>query len=501
MHQQTLANAAAVFLAALPAAQAGMYTKKSPVLQLNSKNYDSLINKSNHTSVSLLVLFLCLAFMLMNAVFQIVEFYAPWCGHCKSLKPAYEKAATQLEGLAKVAAIDCDEESNKQLCGSMGVQGFPTLKIVRPGKKAGRPVVEDYQGARTASGIAEAVAAKIPNHVTRVADKDLDKFLTGSDKPKALLFTDKGTTSALLRSLAIDFLSVIDVAQVRNKEKDAVAKFGVTKFPTLVLVPADSGKDHVVYDGEINKKGMLEFLKQAGEPNPDPAPASKKAKKDTKKKKDDKKETKDKKKEKKDDKKDDKKKDEEEEKAADEEPKEAPIQDEAPENPFARLAIIDIAATYNDLADKCLQAKSSTCVLAFLPSTPNAPGAREAEKAVMALTELNTKYRDGHRQTFPFVGVPDLIEGVADIKKALGLTQHVDIVAINARRKWLRRYEGDLSLRDIEAWVDKIRMGEGEKEKLPASIIANKAEEKKADKAEDKKDDDKTDKEEGHDEL
>lgn len=387
-----------------------------------------------------------------------------------------------------MAAIDCDEESNKQLCGSMGVQGFPTLKIVRPGKKAGRPVVEDYQGARTASGIAEAVAAKIPNHVTRVADKDLDKFLAGSDKPKALLFTDKGTTSALLRSLAIDFLSVIDVAQVRNKEKDAVAKFGVTKFPTLVLVPAD-GKDHVVYDGEINKKGMVEFLKQAGEPNPDPAPATKKAKKDTKKK--DKKEDK---KEKKDD-----KKKEDEEKVADEEPKEAPVQDEAPENPFARLAIIDVAATYEELADKCLQAKSSTCVLAFLPSTPDAPGARDAEKAVMALTELNTKYRDGHRQTFPFIGVPDLIEGVTDIKKALGLTQHVDIVAINARRKWLRRYEGELNLREIEAWVDKIRMGEGEKEKLPASIIAKKAEEKK-EKAEEKKEE-KAEEEEGHDEL
>ena len=36
--------------------------------------------------------------------------------------------------MAKVAAINCDEESNKPFCGSMGVQGFPTLKIVKPGK-------------------------------------------------------------------------------------------------------------------------------------------------------------------------------------------------------------------------------------------------------------------------------------------------------------------------------------------------------------------------------
>ncbi|KAJ6786606.1 hypothetical protein PWT90_11280 [Aphanocladium album] len=105
---------------------------------------------------------------------MIVEFYAPWCGHCKNLQPAYEKAARNLEGLAKVAAVDCDEEANKQFCGSMGVQGFPTLKIVRPGKKAGRPVIEDYNGGRTASAISEAVTAKINKYVSQAGEPNPD---------------------------------------------------------------------------------------------------------------------------------------------------------------------------------------------------------------------------------------------------------------------------------------------------------------------------------------
>lgn len=50
-HYTTLSAALTALLAALPSAQA-MYTKSSPVLQLNSRNFDSLITKSNHTSVS-----------------------------------------------------------------------------------------------------------------------------------------------------------------------------------------------------------------------------------------------------------------------------------------------------------------------------------------------------------------------------------------------------------------------------------------------------------------
>ncbi|CAJ0548650.1 Ff.00g022630.m01.CDS01 [Fusarium sp. VM40] len=414
-------------LAALPEAQAAIYTKNSPVLQVNARNYDKLIAKSNYTS--------------------IVEFYAPWCGHCQNLKPAYEKAAKNLDGLAQVAAIDCDEEVNKQFCGSMGVQGFPTLKIVRPGKKSGKPVVEDYQGQRNAGAIQEAVMSKINNHVKRVSDKDLDSFLKG-DKPKAILFTQKGTTSALLRSIAIDFLDVISIAQIRDKDTAAVKKFAVEKFPALVLIPGE-GNDPIVYDGELVKKDMIKFLTQAGQPNPVHASGSTKS---TKAKKDN---TKSAKKNK-----------------STEAPKEestAESKASTAESATPSIIPVTIVTSTEQLTEQCLAPKSHTCVIVFTPG-------EAGEKAVESLSHLNTKYVHGGRNTFPFIAIPSDSDAAATLPKALGLKNEVNLIAINTRRNWWRQYEGDFSLSSVESWIDAIRMGEGAKQKIPEGVVVDKTE-------------------------
>jgi len=84
-----------------------MYTAKDDVVDLTEKNFQSQVLDSD--------------------VPWLVEFYAPWCGHCKELAPKWIKAATYLKGFVKVGAVDVTK--NEPLGQKYGVQGFPTIKV------------------------------------------------------------------------------------------------------------------------------------------------------------------------------------------------------------------------------------------------------------------------------------------------------------------------------------------------------------------------------------
>jgi thiol-disulfide isomerase/thioredoxin len=56
-----------------------------------------------------------------------VDFFAPWCAHCITLKPVYDELATRLKGRCNVARVDCTEE--RELCWEHKIMGYPTLKF------------------------------------------------------------------------------------------------------------------------------------------------------------------------------------------------------------------------------------------------------------------------------------------------------------------------------------------------------------------------------------
>ncbi|XP_055529979.1 protein disulfide-isomerase A3-like [Wyeomyia smithii] len=95
----------------------------------------------------------------------LVMFYAPWCGHCKKLKPEYAKAAELLRGEdppITLAKVDCTE-GGKDTCSKYSVSGYPTLKIFKNGE-----VSQEYNGPREANGI-----AKYMKSIVGPASKDL----------------------------------------------------------------------------------------------------------------------------------------------------------------------------------------------------------------------------------------------------------------------------------------------------------------------------------------
>uniref|UniRef100_A0A1A7YFP9 Protein disulfide-isomerase n=1 Tax=Iconisemion striatum TaxID=60296 RepID=A0A1A7YFP9_9TELE len=212
-----------IFLAAL----AG-FTRASDVLEYTDDDFESRIG--THDLI-------------------LVEFFAPWCGHCKRLAPEYESAATRLKGIVPLAKVDCTASS--KICSKYGVSGYPTLKIFRDGEESG-----PYDGPRSADGIVSFLKKQAgPASVVLKAEADFEKFISDHDASVIGFFADEKSTAqteflkaasalrdnyrfahtssdALLKSNGIDEEGVVLFRPPRlsNKFEDGSVKFSDDKY-------------------------------------------------------------------------------------------------------------------------------------------------------------------------------------------------------------------------------------------------------------------------------
>jgi len=125
----------------------------------------------------------------------LVEFYAPWCGHCKKLAPEYEAAAEVLsKNDPPIALAKVDATQEKTLAERFGIQGFPTLFWFKNGVKS------EYTGGRSKDTIVQWVLKKSGPPSTLVTcdalkektdDKDI-KFLIAYFGPEDNTLSHRG---------------------------------------------------------------------------------------------------------------------------------------------------------------------------------------------------------------------------------------------------------------------------------------------------------------------
>ena len=68
----------------------------------------------------------------------LVDFWAPWCGPCKMIAPTLDELAGELQGRARIAKVNVDD--NPEVAGSFGIMSIPTLLLFKDGQPVGKLV-------------------------------------------------------------------------------------------------------------------------------------------------------------------------------------------------------------------------------------------------------------------------------------------------------------------------------------------------------------------------
>jgi len=209
------------------------------VIVLTDDNFDDIVNKEE---------------------LILVEFYAPWCGHCKHLAPEYAKAATELlkhDPPIPIAKVDATVQS--KTAGRFSVSGYPTLKVFRNGKES------PYNGPRKADGIVSYMkkqvgpAAKALNSI-----KDVEAFSI-SDPVNGFavvgFFSGDGKNSQLHSSFQVVASKMRDNYIFGKVTDPAIAKhFGLDSGEGLVAFKNYDDKK-TIYTGSPRTKDVEDWIK------------------------------------------------------------------------------------------------------------------------------------------------------------------------------------------------------------------------------------------------
>ncbi|KAI1005746.1 Protein disulfide-isomerase [Podosphaera aphanis] len=204
-----------------------------------------------------------------------VEFYAPWCGHCKALAPVWEQLAQDFafdKGKIFIAKVDADAE--KSLGKRFGVQGFPTLKYFDGKNK----VPEDYTGGRDLESLSEFITKKTglrprkaktgQSHVVMLNDDTFASQVNGN-KNVMVAFTASWCThckqlAPIWENVARDFseepeVIIAKVDAVAENSKVTAEAHGVSSYPTIKFFPKESVESEL-YSDPRSEDAIVAFL-------------------------------------------------------------------------------------------------------------------------------------------------------------------------------------------------------------------------------------------------
>ncbi|XP_060216663.1 protein disulfide-isomerase 5-2 [Lycium barbarum] len=225
-----------VFILLLAPASAAEFAVDGKVLELTESNFDAAI--SSHDYI-------------------LVEFYAPWCGHCKRLAPQLDKAASILADLKQpisIAKIDADKY--KRVGSKYGIDGYPTLKIFMHG------VPTDYYGPRKADLLVRFLKKFVaPDVAILNSDSAISEFVeeAGTSFP---VFIGFGLNESAISPFAIKYKKRAWFSVAKDFSDKTMEFYDFDKVPALVARHPNYDEQSIFY-GPYEESFIEDYIKQS----------------------------------------------------------------------------------------------------------------------------------------------------------------------------------------------------------------------------------------------
>lgn len=170
----------------------------------------------------------------------VIDFWAPWCGPCKTLGPVLEKLAARADGKWKLVKVNVDEEQNQQLASQFQIRSIPGVRMLHQGK-----LLASFDGALPEAQVKQWLKEHVPGFGEgREEDENdtVEAHLEQGNREKALqaarrAYDENRDDEALRVQLALLLLPAdIDTARQLTENLSNEGKYQV-ELESIALMP------------------------------------------------------------------------------------------------------------------------------------------------------------------------------------------------------------------------------------------------------------------------
>ncbi|KAB2628524.1 protein disulfide-isomerase 5-2-like [Pyrus ussuriensis x Pyrus communis] len=217
-------------------AASSSWTVDGTVLELDDSNFDSAISALD---------------------LVLVDFYAPWCGHCKRLSPQLDAAAPLLAGLKHPVAIaKLNADKFTSVARKYEIDAYPTLKLFMHG------VPMEYNGPRKAESLVRYLKKfAAPDVSILESDSAVSEFVqaAGTYFP---IYIGFGLNESLVSKLAIKYKKKAWFAVAKDFSEDVMVLYDFDKVPALASLHPTYDERNIFY-GPFEEEFLEDFIRQS----------------------------------------------------------------------------------------------------------------------------------------------------------------------------------------------------------------------------------------------